>query len=256
MIRSKDRITVLRRKGHADSDHQLPQIRKRKLTNGLQHRMGNHVPGVSLQLLTEQAASDDFIDRLVHACPLESGRVSSPKTTVPCGCFESRSPSNGGFLAVMSDSDPTPELEVKSDSEWKQRVKQEAADLDAQRTQEGAQPTGDQPAEQAPAATETARSRPSAADVANLPPADFSMLVGMFSTQAMVSLGVIPNPETGKPQRNLPLAKHFIDLLEVLQDKTRRNLTGHEANLLEGSLHELRMAFVELSKPESTAQTD
>ncbi len=85
-------------------------------------------------------------------------------------------------------------------------------------------------------------------DTANSRRPLFTMLVTMFSTQAMVSLGVVPSPESGKPEPNLPLAKHFIDLLGVLQEKTRRNLTGHESNLLEGSLHELRMAYIELSE--------
>jgi len=157
----------------------------------------------------------------------------------------------------MSDSDPKSDLEIKSDSEWKQRVRQEAAELDAQQQQNESETPVDQSQPQASdTQSESSDVGPSGPDVTQLPPPDFSMLVSMFSTQAMVSLGVIPSPETGKPQRNLPLAQHFIELLAVLQEKTRRNLTGHEANLLEGSLHELRMAFVELSKSDSTSAAE
>jgi hypothetical protein len=163
---------------------------------------------------------------------------------------------------AMSETDPRPELEIKSDADWKRQVRQEAAELDAKRGTEhrpaseksvsGASDSGE--AEQATdAATAQAaasgESSGRSASAAQLPPADFTMLVTMFSTQAMVSLGVIPSPESGLPEQNLPLARHFIDLLGVLQEKTRRNLTGHEADLLTNSLHELRLAYVELSKP-------
>ena len=148
----------------------------------------------------------------------------------------------------MPDPQPKPDLEIKSDADWKQRVKQEAAQLDAQQQAESPESSA-QAAE--PVAAESASGTQDAPpfDASQLPPADFTMLVTMFSTQAMVSLGIVPSPDSGKPEPNLPLAKHFIDLLGVLKDKTRANLTGHESNLLEGSLHELRMAYVELSKP-------
>jgi hypothetical protein len=161
----------------------------------------------------------------------------------------------------MSDSNPKPELEIKSDSDWKQRVKQESAQLDAKLQDEATSQSG--PAGNAGGAAGTAPSAGASGEAGDaaagergaavhsgqtLPPADFIMLVTMFSTQAMVSLGVLPSPETGRPEQNLELAKHFIDLLGVLQEKTRRNLTGHEADLLEGSLHELHMAYLELSQ--------
>jgi hypothetical protein len=167
----------------------------------------------------------------------------------------------------MSETDPRPELEIKSDADWKRQVRQEAAELDSKRqaaqaaaseapasSAADAGQTGPETSAQAvddAAAAFEGSSGPSAS-APQLPPADFTMLVTMFSTQAMVSLGVIPSPESGKPEQNLPLARHFIDLLGVLQEKTRRNLTGHEADLLTNSLHELRLAYVELSKPPST----
>jgi len=84
-------------------------------------------------------------------------------------------------------------------------------------------------------------------DLNKLPPADFNMLVTMFTTQALVALGMVPSPD-GQTMKQLPLAKHFIDLLSILQTKCKGNLTGHESNLLENSLHELRMAYVAASK--------
>ena len=81
-----------------------------------------------------------------------------------------------------------------------------------------------------------------------MPPASFGTLVAMFTTQAMVSLGAIPNPATGKAEPQLELARHFIGLLGVLEEKTKGNLDPHESQQLIQSLHELRIAFVEISK--------
>ncbi len=81
-----------------------------------------------------------------------------------------------------------------------------------------------------------------------IPPADFSLLVSMFSTQAMVALGLIPEPGTGKPQTQLHLARHFIDLLGVLEEKTKGNLTEKETSGLSENLHYLRMLYLKQSQ--------
>ena len=81
-----------------------------------------------------------------------------------------------------------------------------------------------------------------------LPPATFSVLVSMMSTQAMVALGMLPNPVTQKAESDLGLARHFIDLLTVLEEKTQGNLTTEESVPLNTALTSLRMAFIELSK--------
>ncbi len=77
-----------------------------------------------------------------------------------------------------------------------------------------------------------------------LPPADFTTIVSMLATQAMLNLGTLPNPMTGKTDRNLPQAKHAIDLVEVLQEKTKGNCNPQEEAMLQNLLHELRMAYV------------
>ena len=59
-------------------------------------------------------------------------------------------------------------------------------------------------------------------------------------------MGVAPHPESGEAaEKNLPLARHTIDTLEMLQHKTGGNLDEEEARLLESLLYELRMRFVE-----------
>ncbi len=63
-------------------------------------------------------------------------------------------------------------------------------------------------------------------------------------TQAMVGLGVLADPVEGKPVPHLDFARHQIDMLGVLQEKTKGNLTQEETEMLEGSLHQLRMMFI------------
>jgi hypothetical protein len=82
-----------------------------------------------------------------------------------------------------------------------------------------------------------------------LPPADFAAIALSFASSALFHLGLVPDPASGEPgQKNLPLARHSIDLLELLQVKTRGNLSGDEAELLANLLTELRVRYVESSK--------
>ena len=88
-----------------------------------------------------------------------------------------------------------------------------------------------------------------AADKANapleLPPPSFQLLVATFASQATVAFGHVANPIDGKKEVRLELARHAIDMLDILQQKTKGNLTAEEDAMLEGVLHQLRMAFVE-----------
>ena len=82
-----------------------------------------------------------------------------------------------------------------------------------------------------------------------LPPADFAAIVLSFASSALFHLGLVADPETGEPaQKSLPLAQHSIDLLELLQTKTRGNLNSDETELLANLLTELRVRYVESSK--------
>jgi hypothetical protein len=77
-----------------------------------------------------------------------------------------------------------------------------------------------------------------------LPPASFAALVQSLATQAAIFMADQRDPETGQSLRNLDLAKHNIDLLRVLEEKTKGNLTEDEKHLLETVLYELLMAYV------------
>jgi Domain of unknown function (DUF1844) len=75
-----------------------------------------------------------------------------------------------------------------------------------------------------------------------------TFLVGL-STQALMLLGDIPDPQTGKPERDLVGAQQLIDIIGMLELKTRGNLDRDEAQLIEGILYELRMKYVERARP-------
>jgi hypothetical protein len=80
-----------------------------------------------------------------------------------------------------------------------------------------------------------------------LPPASFPFLVLSLRTQAELHLGLMPFSDEEKPEPNLPMARHAIDMLGVLAEKTRGNLSIEEQRLLENSLTELRFRFVQVS---------
>ena len=77
----------------------------------------------------------------------------------------------------------------------------------------------------------------------------FIEFVMMHAQNAALFLGQIPNPKTGEAEINLDLARMFIDQLEMIQEKTRGNLTNEEAMVLRNALSNLQMAFVEASGP-------
>jgi len=77
-----------------------------------------------------------------------------------------------------------------------------------------------------------------------LPDLTFGSFLVSLSSSAFICLGQIPDPHTGKQEKNLPLAKQTIDLLGLLREKTRNNLTTEEENLFDHLLYDLRMAFI------------
>ncbi len=87
--------------------------------------------------------------------------------------------------------------------------------------------------------------------IQEIPPPSFASHVLMLSTGALQQLGFIANPLTKKEEKNLALAKHTIDTLEILKEKTRGNLEEEEERLLDELLYDLRMKFVEVSGKKS-----
>lgn len=119
----------------------------------------------------------------------------------------------------MSNENQEPKIVV--DEDWKAQVEREKEELRRQ-----------------------AKESKTAERSEELPPASFSFLVTTYATQALASLGYLPDPISREVNVNRPLAKHLIDMLSVMEEKTKGNLTADESSMLSDALHQLRMAFV------------
>ena len=77
-----------------------------------------------------------------------------------------------------------------------------------------------------------------------LPKIDFSTFVISLNSSALMQLGVLADPTTGEKSKNLSLAKQTIDVLGLLEEKTKGNLNADEANMLKSILYDLRILYV------------
>ena len=84
-----------------------------------------------------------------------------------------------------------------------------------------------------------------------MPEIDFATFILSLSHSALVNLGEAPDPDTQQIAVSLPIAKQNIDLLGLLEEKTKGNLSGDEERLLGQVLFDLRMRYVEKSKTTS-----
>src|SRR6266513_2507279 len=82
----------------------------------------------------------------------------------------------------------------------------------------------------------------------------FIEFVMMHEQNAALFLDQIPNPKTGEGEVNLELAKMFIDQLDMIQEKTRGNLTSEESTVLRNALSNLQMAYVEVAQSHGGAR--
>jgi hypothetical protein len=85
-------------------------------------------------------------------------------------------------------------------------------------------------------------------DAAALPRIDFTTFVISLAHSAAIHLGAAPHPETGETHRDLALAKETIDILSMLEEKTRGNLTAQEKEFFESLLFDLRIRYVEATR--------
>lgn len=114
----------------------------------------------------------------------------------------------------------------------------------------GAEPPGEVASETpagAEAPADAARGEPvpdRAASSRGLPPVDFSTFVLSLGSSALVHLGEVEHPQEGNSERDLPMAKHTIDVLSMLEEKTRGNRSEPEQRLIESLLYDLRLRYV------------
>ncbi len=81
-----------------------------------------------------------------------------------------------------------------------------------------------------------------------LPEVNFTSLIFSLSSSALFHFGEVADPQTGEKKKDLPLAKHAIDTIAMLKEKTKGNLTEEEAKFLESVLTDLRWRFVNAAK--------
>ncbi len=97
-----------------------------------------------------------------------------------------------------------------------------------------------------PAAEAASPGEGAPAEPGALPEADFTSFLLSLATSALFHMGLVADPESGeRAEPNLPLARHTIDTLALLQEKTQGNLTDEEQELLTNLLTELRMRFLD-----------
>lgn len=131
---------------------------------------------------------------------------------------------------------------IQIDADWKAQAQAEKQKL----------------AEKAAAAPAAGAGAPAGAGVAGaaagagrrqgeMPPADFQTLMSTMATQALFALGAFPDPRTGQRVAHLELARHHIDMLGVLEDKTKGNLTAEETDTLATTIYELRQRYVQIA---------
>jgi Domain of unknown function (DUF1844) len=78
----------------------------------------------------------------------------------------------------------------------------------------------------------------------NFPPINFTNFILSLSTSAMFHFGDFPDHEGGTPQKNLSAAKHTIDIIDMINEKTKGNLNDQENKLIQGILYELKLRYV------------
>lgn len=124
------------------------------------------------------------------------------------------------------------EKKIFIDDDWKGQV---AAEKEALK-QETEPPSGSPTTGTAPGAD--------ASSGGQMPPASFELLLSTLATEAMVALGQFPHPATQEMAVNPEHARYAIDMLDMLQTKTKGNLEAAEETLISDLLHQLRMLFV------------
>jgi hypothetical protein len=129
----------------------------------------------------------------------------------------------------MSDQDEGSKIHI--DSDWKAQAQAEKQKL----------------AEQDKAGDAGAPGGAGAGGPGAMPPATFESLVSTMATQALFAMGAIPDPRTGQRMQHLDLARHHIDMLGVLEEKTKGNLSEEESKMLSGTTYELRSRYIQLS---------
>ncbi|MEM1109585.1 MAG: DUF1844 domain-containing protein [Planctomycetota bacterium] len=139
----------------------------------------------------------------------------------------------------MTETNDPPKIQI--DSDWKAEAQAEKEKL-AQASQDNSESSSQNSPQ-----SESFGGLGGGEASGGMPPANFETMLSSFITQALFAMGAIPDPQTGQPAVHLDLARYQIDLLTVLEEKTKGNLTDDEAKMLSGALYELRSRYVQVA---------
>jgi len=123
------------------------------------------------------------------------------------------------------------------DEGWKEKAREERESLAHESASSGATEAEKQDAEEE-------KPGESGESLGEFPPPDFATFISGLATQAFVYLGQVESPVSGKKEKDLGAARHVLDTLGMLEEKTRGNLTQEEAAYLEELLYNLRMFYI------------
>jgi len=130
----------------------------------------------------------------------------------------------------------------KVDESWKEQVEKEKAGADPVDPVAG--PAAEPRAPAPPPASGSSGRAGEPAEGEGLPEARFDLFVSGLAIDALIAMGDVPHPVTKKSAANLPHARYLIDLLGILEEKTRGNLSVDEDRLLKDTLYQLRMRYL------------
>jgi len=140
----------------------------------------------------------------------------------------------------MAEEKPT----IHIDTDWKKQAQEEKKRLVEEEARKTAAAAPTVPASAGPSTA--APGRPGARGRQELPPASFPTLVQSILTQILYYLGDL-STRGAEPNVNLDMAKHQIDILGILEEKTRGNLSEEEKQILDTALYETRMRYVSVA---------
>ncbi len=146
-------------------------------------------------------------------------------------------------------SEKEKESKIVSDEDWKQQAKREKEKLAQQQAAANAEQAGNgsaQASKTPPGQSQSDQTQPRPRGP--LPAATFMTLVDSLMMQILFCLGKLSGKDTGAAHVDLELAKHHIDTLQLLEDKTKGNLTEEESKALRLALHECRMQYVQAAQ--------
>jgi len=152
------------------------------------------------------------------------GQEKQERATPPRGPAPLHDSAPPRDTAAARDPAPSSSERVRADESWKEKAQREKEKLAQAEKERGEEPPRD------------------------LPPASFLSVVEDFAVRAMLALGQIRDPGTGQVYIDIEGAKYMVDLLEVLEKKTKGNLEANEEAALKEVLHNLRLTWVRVSK--------